>query len=251
MRIERGPCRRHQAAQPLVELRRALGLARAAALLGDLAQAGARGGSRHLRVAVLQVVDAVMHAGQLGEGGAEAPFLAAQGLIDREDQGGPAQGRRHRRPPGHEASRRRVRGGEDAGEGGHPEPDRGRLRHRDRGHEKGQERPDRPAQGPDDLAEPVQAEHEEGVERELLERTAAAQAGEKRGGGDAEPEDESDGEPQPRGRARGQRPQQVQTAMIPARARITCPARQRTVRSRMGPWSGFAPRSARSLKSRG
>jgi hypothetical protein len=221
--VERGSCRRHQAAQPLVELGRALGLTGPAALLGDLAEAGAGRGRRHLRNAVLQVVDPVMQAGKLGQGGAQAPLLATKALVDRENQRGPAQGRRHRRPPGHETARRGVRGGEDPGQRGHPEPDGGRLRDRDRGHEEGQERPDRPSQRPEDLAQPVEAQHEEGVERELLERAAAAQAGEKGGRGDAEPEDESDGEPQARGRARGERPQEVEDGHDPGNAQDHLP----------------------------
>ena len=210
MRVEGRPCRRHQAAQPAIELGRALDLAGAPSLLGDLAEAGARGRRGHVRMPVLQVIDAVMQAGELGQGGAEPPLLAAQGLVEGEDQRGPAQGRRHRRPPGQEASRGGVGGGQDAGESGHAEPDRGRLRDRDRAHEKGQERPDRPSQRPDDLTEPVQAEDQEGVERDLLGGAPAAQTREERGRGDAEAEDERDGEAQPRGRAGSEGPEEVE-----------------------------------------
>ena len=134
---------------------------------------------------------------------------------------GPAQGRRHRRPPGREASprpRRRRRGCRR----GRPRrtPIAGGSATATAPTRRVRSGPDRPAQRPDDLAEPVQAEDEEGVERELLDGPAAAQAGEERGAGDAEAEDEGDGEPQPRGRARGQRARRRSTtAMIAGEAR--------------------------------
>ena len=62
--------------------------------------------------------------------------------------------------------------------------------------------------GAEDLAEAVQAEDEEHVERDLLGGASAAQAREKGGRGDAEPEDEGDGEAQMRGCAGRQWPQE-------------------------------------------
>ena len=197
----------HDARQPEVQLGRALGLARAATLLRDLAQPRPRRGSRELAVAVfLEMVDAVLHAGQLGQRRAQAAFLAAQRLVDGEDQRAPAQRRGDDFTPGREAAVRGVGGDERRGQGGQAEARGRRLRHRDRREEQGEHRPDRPSQRPRDLSQAVQAQHEEHVERELLRGAAAAQAGQQRGGGHAQAQEERDGEAKARGGARRQRP---------------------------------------------
>ena len=59
---------------------------------------GGRAGTRRGRSC--ELVDAVVQAGQLGQGGAEPPLLAAQRLVEGEHEGGVAQGGGHRRPPG-------------------------------------------------------------------------------------------------------------------------------------------------------
>ena len=159
-------------------------------------------------MAILQVVDAVIR-GQAGRPRLSRRFAAKAWLTARTS--GPARvaataGRQAETPPPRPQREIPARAAT-------PNPMAGGSATQPRPRER-EERPHR-SPGADDLAQPVQAEHQEGVERELLEGSAAAQAGEKRGRGDAEPEDESDGEPQARGRARGERPQEVQDGHDP------------------------------------
>jgi hypothetical protein len=199
----------HEALQGVVQLARAVELPGTPALPGHLPQGlgRARGGRGSAGGLVVQLVDAVPEAGELGEGRAEPPLLPGEGSVHGEGErevaegggeGGLAvEGRRAARRQRWQERAHRVGDGQERGLPGHPEHHRQALRHRERRDQQGHERPHREAAHPDHLPQGVDREHEEGVERERLRQLPPAEAGEEGGGRDAQAEEQRVGDLEP------------------------------------------------------
>ena len=207
--LHRGVGHLHDAAEGLVELAGPVQLAGAAALAGDLPQGPGGGGGRRQRLGglVLELVDAVLEAGELGQRGAQPSLLAGQGPVHREGQGRVADGGGGGGPPvvGRPG---RVGGGQERGLGGEGQGQGKALGHRLGSHQQGHQRPDGQPHRARHLPQRVHREDEEGVEGEGLGALSAPQAGEERRAGDPQAEEEGVGGLQPVRRPRGQGAQQ-------------------------------------------